>query len=368
MRKGGKKPPGKSPGESLFRKVAENLYRHKSSDVYYALVKRGGKQFRRSLKTTDRKLADRRLVSFKDKVSHLNSKKLDRSITFSEVAAQWLKTIKSHLKESSALRRVVSVNQLKPYFGNVPVANITVAGCEEWASKRHDKIAASTFNKERETLIAVIDYAIREGLTLDNPAYQVKKRKQEKTVILIPSKDEFSRLIRVLRSSEKRLQRAADLIELLAYSGMRLGEATEIRWHDIDFERECFVVTGGSTGTKNHESRIVPLFPALSHFLKQLQERYLYRENEKLIGIGTAKKALIAGCKKAEIKTYTHHSLRHYFVSNAIEAGIDFKTIAAWIGHKDGGLLVAKTYGHLRDTHSMEMAKRMTFSITEDKT
>ena len=28
--------------------------------------------------------------------------------------------------------------------------------------------------------------------------------------------------------------------------------------------------------------------------------------------------------------------------------------------HKDGGLLVAKTYGHLRDTHSMEMAKRMT--------
>ena len=47
-------------------------------------------------------------------------------------------------------------------------------------------------------------------------------------------------------------------------------------------------------------------------------------------------------------------------MSNAIEKGIDFKTIASWIGHKDGGLLVAKTYVHLRDTHSMEMAKRMT--------
>lgn len=32
------------------------------------------------------------------------------------------------------------------------------------------------------------------------------------------------------------------------------------------------------------------------------------------------------------------------------------------LGHKDGGVLVAKTYGHLRDTHSHEMAKRMTFS------
>jgi len=47
-----------------------------------------------------------------------------------------------------------------------------------------------------------------------------------------------------------------------------------------------------------------------------------------------------------------------FFVSNAIEAGVDFKTIAAWVGHKDGGLLVAKTYGHLRDTHSFEMAQK----------
>jgi hypothetical protein len=51
--------------------------------------------------------------------------------------------------------------------------------------------------------------------------------------------------------------------------------------------------------------------------------------------------------------------MRHYFVSNAIEKNIDFKVIAARIGHKDGGLLVAKTYGRLRDSHSHEMAKRM---------
>ena len=42
--------------------------------------------------------------------------------------------------------------------------------------------------------------------------------------------------------------------------------------------------------------------------------------------------------------------------------GIDFKVIAGWLGHKDSGILVAKTYGHLRDTHSYEMAKRMVFS------
>ena len=54
--------------------------------------------------------------------------------------------------------------------------------------------------------------------------------------------------------------------------------------------------------------------------------------------------------------------MRHFFVSNAIEAGVDFATIAAWVGHKDGGVLVAKTYGHLRQSHSAAMAERMSFT------
>jgi site-specific recombinase XerD len=56
--------------------------------------------------------------------------------------------------------------------------------------------------------------------------------------------------------------------------------------------------------------------------------------------------------------------MRHFFCSNAIEAGIDFKVIAEWLGHKDGGILVAKTYGHLRAEHSAAMAKRITFDAS----
>jgi len=54
-----------------FHKVAENLYRLESSDGYYVLLKRGGKQFRRSLKTKDRKLADRRLNDLRAKTGCL---------------------------------------------------------------------------------------------------------------------------------------------------------------------------------------------------------------------------------------------------------------------------------------------------------
>jgi len=38
--------------QPIFHKVAENLYRLESSGGYYALIKKSGKQFRRSLKTS----------------------------------------------------------------------------------------------------------------------------------------------------------------------------------------------------------------------------------------------------------------------------------------------------------------------------
>lgn len=156
----------------------------------------------------------------------------------------------------------------------------------------------------------------------------------------------------------------ADLVELLAYSGMRIAEAVNLTWADVDFDRGVFTVTGGEGGTKNHEDRTVPLFPALRELLQRIRGDRSPAPTDRVIPIITAKKAMNTACERAKLPHFHHHALRHYFVSNAIEAGVDFKVIANWVGHKDGGLLVAKTYGHLRDAHSFEMAKRMTFSAT----
>jgi integrase len=141
---------------------------------------------------------------------------------------------------------------------------------------------------------------------------------------------------------------------------MRKGEANAIRWAEVDFERGCFTVTGGDVGTKNHEARVVPMFPVFREFLERVQAKTQKGSASLVVPQGTAKKALEAACKLNNLPHFSHHSMRHFFVSNCLEKGVDFKTIAAWVGHKDGGLLVAKTYGHLRDTHSYEMAKRIT--------
>jgi len=42
-------------------------------------------------------------------------------------------------------------------------------------------------------------------------------------------------------------------------------------------------------------------------------------------------------------------------------SGIDYVTIARWVDHKDGGILIGKVYGHLSNEHTQRQAKRLVF-------
>lgn len=289
----------------------------------------------------------------------LKADRSERKRPFLHFAERWANSYETHLKPSSASRVRLCIKQLSRHFGKMPIAEIGEQDCEAWANSRGRGIAASTFNKESEVLKAVFDYAIQAGILLANPAQRIRRRKPAKKEVIIPSHDGFHLLVTTLQGQDARAQEAVKLIKLLAFSGMRLTEATEITWRDIDFERGSFLVTGGDIGTKNHEPRTVPLFPRLRIYLDELKQERNAQPTDRLMRIVTARTAISNACENANLPHFTHHCLRHYFVSNAIEKGIDFKTIAAWVGHKDGGLLVAQTYGHLRDTHSFEMAKRM---------
>ena len=357
-------PKQRVNGQTFFKKVGECLYRYPNTGTYYALVKRHGKQFRKSLKTSDRQLAERKLADYRSKIGRLGNPSRDRGITFMELAKDWFEVARTRMKTSSARSNDVCIGQLNKHFGTLTVRNITAADCRAWEKNRGAGISASTFNHDRTALVAVLDFAVSEGLLLDNPARVIVRRKLPKRQVVIPTKEQFSLLVKTIRSADCRAWTAANLIELLAYSGMRLAEATALTWGEIDFDRGQFTVTGGIKGTKNHEARSVPLFPAMRSLLERIKNgaKTPIGLNERVIPTGHARKAMSTACKKAELPHFYHHLFRHFFVSQAIEAGVDFKTIAAWVGHKDGGVLVAKTYGHLRDVHSFEMAKKMTFS------
>ncbi len=352
-------PKAKTP-QASFVKVAECLYRNSSSGTYYALVKRNGKQIRRSLRTQDRKLAERRLKEFRGQAARLSTSTEDRGLTFAELGQRWFPIATANLKPSSVDRIRRCLKSLNKPFGASTLTGLTRQDCETWAARRAKGIAASTFNQDLIVLKGVLQYAVDSGLLLDSPARTLKRKRVVDKPILIPSVSEFVTLLVTLEKLDQRARNAIPLVKLLAYSGMRLGEATHIIWREVDFERNSFTVSGGEVGTKNHLVRVVPLFPTLAAFLQELHQAQSCPDSSaRIIPIESAKKAIGTACTLAKLPHFTHHCLRHYFVSNAIEKGVDFKTIAAWIGHKDGGLLVAKTYGHLRDTHSFEMAQRL---------
>jgi integrase len=175
-----------------------------------------------------------------------------------------------------------------------------------------------------------------------------------------------------------------DFLRLLAFSGAREQEALRLRWSHVDFEqRRMFIgahgnffataMTVGSGGTsKSHSSRIVDFNPQLEALLREMRSRrapdsdWLFpspQRGEKDIHAKTLRESFKLVRDKAELPNIGFHDLRHLFCSFSVMAGIDFMTIASWLGHKDGGILIGKVYGHLLDEHRQKMAAKLTIGI-----
>jgi integrase len=65
--------------------------------------------------------------------------------------------------------------------------------------------------------------------------------------------------------------------------------------------------------------------------------------------------------RKATGLTINFHDLRHFFISMVVMSGIDFMTIARWVGDQGGGGVIGKVYGHLSNEHAQRQAKRLVF-------
>lgn len=377
-----------------MQRVGENLYRNKTSGVYYAFFKRSGKQIRKSLKTTEKELARRYLADKRREVQRLTTGDA-KSLPFTEyeknaenekkhlaggLARRWLDTAAVNLKPASLDRRLRTIHSLTPYFKDKTVGRITKLDVEHWAAARVTKCNPRTFNMELETLNLCFKYAIEHGMVMDNPAAGIRRRKLSKPRLTIPTRQQFKELLATVRQCRTmtkpcaEAQAAANLIEFLAYSGCRLAEAVgdlkfgkePMTWGDINFDLHTFTVTG--KGADRGKTRTVPLFPALERLLSNIKAKWPapLRPTDPVFTIQSAKKAIETAGRRLSLPHYHHHTFRHFFASNAIEHGIDFKVIAEWLGHADGGVLVARTYGHLRAEHSAAMAKRMVFDAAAE--
>jgi len=51
------------------------------------------------------------------------------------------------------------------------------------------------------------------------------------------------------------------------------------------------------------------------------------------------------------------------FGTTCLEAGIDVRTVAGWMGHKDHGAHLLKAYTHVRADHEREVVPRAKFGM-----
>src|SRR5436305_10759778 len=102
-------------------------------------------------------------------------------------------------------------------------------------------------------------------------------------------------------------------------------------------------------------------------FQRMRDERADESPNDKVFRVNEAQNAINSAVRKLSLPRITHHDLRHLFATIGIEAGVDIPTVSRWLGHKDGGALAMKTYGHLPREHSLAQAQRVTFTAVPAK-
>ena len=354
-----------------------NLVRHKSGR-YYARAFAGGKEVWKSLKTSHFSVAQARLAEFlrehRQRIGN-GGGEVSARMTFAEPTALHLRNLDDNVGIKRGTRdywrqRLAALQKSWPGLEETEIRKITPADCKKWASAYAKKASPTNYNNTLSLLRHILSLAIEAGVIYSNPAAALKRAPLRGKEIALPSVSGFNALIAEMRNGHGRFSRhCADFVEGLAYSGMRLGEANTLKWRDVDSQAGEIVVRGDAdTGTKNWELRRVPLIPdARALFARMRSEREGEPLDAKVFGVRECQKALDRACIKVGAERITHHDLRHLFATRCIESGVDIPTVSRWLGHKDGGALAMKTYGHLRREHSIAQAQRVSFASTSTK-
>ena len=352
----------------------QNLVCHKSGR-YYARLFLHGKEIWKSLKTSHFSVAEARLAVLQKEHRERKSQKVDASsakMTFAQAAALHM----HRLEENVSLKRrtklywkVVLAALFKnwPALADTEIRRISVSACREWAA-RYAKIGSSSrFNNSLALLRHVMDVAIESGVIHSNPASGLERKAVRPKQLELPTREQFSAFIIEMRAAHSRdSQNCADFAQGLAFTGCRISEAAQIAWRDLDFAGGEIVVKGDpEEGTKNGEIRRVPMIPqARELFERMRQSRPDEAVTSKVFLVRECQKSMDRAAKKIGMARITHHDLRHFFATVSIESGVDIPTVSRWLGHKDGGALAMRTYGHLRREHSVAQAQKVSFAPT----
>lgn len=279
------------------------------------------------------------------------------SETFSKLVPVYLAGLKKRVRESTIKSEASCLWRFLQVIGDDYACGYSSATIEDYQTRRlNDGISASTVNTELVVAHKFFEWAVRRGHAKSNPVKGVKRLKANKPERKFLTNDEINRLCAVSTCVG-----FVAYIKFLQYTGAREAEALRVKWADVDFQNRRVCI--GSDGlSKNGKSRHVDFSEALRAHLESW-----YRPEfggSSLVFPSTTRamrSELERARQKAGLPSVGFHDLRRHFVSQCVMCGIDFATISKWIGHSDGGALLARKYAFLADGFTAKQALRVNF-------
>ncbi len=318
---------------------------------------------------------------------------LKRTPTFSEFADSYLEfyhQAKDAKRASTLETEAYAIDRWKAQLGNLRLNQIKRIHVDSFVARRQsENKSARTVNLEVTVFRNVMKRAIDQKLIAQLPTENLrplKSKARKRQLVMRAQIDQMLTLChqpcfynsRVAQPGERgqklaNAQEFSDYLRLLCFSGARKTEATRLKWSDIDWDNKQLTI-GADGEVKNRKWRVVDFNPDLEKLLEEMKARrapdsqWLFpspRRGEADRPIKEFRESLGLVRTAADLAAFGFHDCRHFFISMCVMSGIDFMTIARWVGHQDGGVLIGKVYGHLSNEHAKRQAARIDFGGTK---
>ncbi|MGM0158194.1 hypothetical protein IGI47_002523 [Enterococcus sp. AZ191] len=289
----------------------------------------------------------------------------DNNYTFTQVKDMWIEQYKPTVRESTYLRvKFLFDKNISTFFGNKKIQSYNIAYCQEAINKWKEEY--STYKALKYYTSAVFDYAKKLNLIKENPMKEVTfskgEHKQKKNKLKYFEKEELQVFLECCQKDKFPL--TYPLFRVLAFTGMRKGEALALTWDDVDFFNKTIEIN--KTVSKNSDNKLISTPPKTNTSIRKIslddetlnilkswknqQKRYLLAyghhiktnnqiifssKNNNYLDITRPNTILTRICKEYNFNDITIHGFRHTHCSLLFEAGLSIKEVQERLGHSD---------------------------------
>jgi integrase/recombinase XerD len=336
-----------------------------------------GHQKRVSLNTKSKKVASRRASRIDAKLVAGIYESVPPNKTIKEVIDLYIGHLRTEDRAASTITRYTpELERWAAFFakeGVTRISDISLVLVEKYRADRKGEVAAATLYHESILLKQLVTYAYDRGLTTSNPLRKLKLKRPRYAPPETYTLEDVNRIIAAAKDY-------ADLFELLALSGLRIGEARWLTWKDVDLE------TDGASGVihvrakpgewkpKDGDDRSIPLHPRLVRILalRPRKHRFVFTakpsEAYPAGGHQISDRHVLASLKRIlkrlKIADNTVHAFRHFFVRFCADHGVEPFKLIQWTGHAD--LRTVLGYYDLNDEASRAAMQRVPFGGDDD--